>query len=549
VKNTKIMLIKLFIKKGAALLAITGLAFALIVMGLFHNDSVYGYWYHSKENSIIPGTNKTYFQAINKIAHILDIKGKFLRSSNDLRNGKQIQLKLKQEYLDTLAIYANSKPRIKKWLPGEVFYQGKSYEINLRLHGTHGAHYSNNEFSYTVNLRNKKSINGIKRFKLIKAFQAYPHVIGINYIAKKIGLISQVGEIKLLSINNSTKMAYYFVEDIKNNVIERDFGFSKSVIIQNTKDWTRKESDMGNSGHASNLDLFSGHIKYKKGKYSPEAVKMFDSLCLAIKAGNSKKLLRFFDMTYMSKFLALASVFNDPHWLSGDNLKLVYRLETKKFYPIYRSETWGLELPEDKRKSAQGFKFNSFPNFNNYLFNSDEAYLDVETLMIFKTLLMNNNFRALRDVELQKIINDKKILINDLKLIRDSNRNVLLFDDKFRRRLFNYQVKLQNNLINSTLSKADKYIHYNHIYGSINKKNQNVKIAFDAFSPVRVIFKDLLDTTIVGIEFDKNLFFENNTHFFEGLGQNPKIDGFVFINNITCDTISKNNIHINYIAD
>ncbi|MBL6871946.1 MAG: hypothetical protein ISQ95_05045, partial [Flavobacteriales bacterium] len=306
-------------------------------------------------------------------------------------------------------------------------------------------------------------------------------------------------------------MAYYFVEDIKNNVIERDFGFSKSVIIQNTKDWTRKESDMGNSGHASNLDLFSGHIKYKKGKCSPEAIKMFDSLCLAIKAGNSKKLLSFFDMTYMSKFLALASVFNDPHWLSGDNLKLVYRLETKKFYPIYRSETWGLELPEDKRKSAQGFKFNSFPNFNNYLFNSDEAYLDVETLMIFKTLLMNNNFRALRDVELQKIINDKKILINDLKLIRDSNRNVLLFDDKFRRRLFNYQVKLQNNLINSTLNKADKYIHYNHIYGSINKKNQNVKIAFDAFSPVRVIFKDLLDTTIVGIEFDKNLFFENNT--------------------------------------
>ena len=51
-KNIKIMLIKLFIKKGAALLAITGLIFALIVMGLFRNDSVYGDWYHSKENPL-----------------------------------------------------------------------------------------------------------------------------------------------------------------------------------------------------------------------------------------------------------------------------------------------------------------------------------------------------------------------------------------------------------------------------------------------------------------------------------------------------------------
>ena len=141
---------------------------------------------------------------------------------------------------------------------------------------------------------------------------------------------------------------------------------------------------------------------------------------------------------------------------------------------------------------------------------------------------MNNNFRALRDVELQKIINDKKILINDLKLIRDSNRNVLLFDDKFRRRLFNYQVKLQNNLINSTLSKADKYIHY--IYGSINKKNQNVKIAFDPFSPVRVIFKDLLETTIVGIEFDKNLFFRTKPIFLKVQDKTQKLmDSYLLI--------------------
>ena len=56
-KNIKIIL---FIKKGAALLAITGLVFALIVMGLFHNDSVDGDWYHSKKNPLtnIPSNYK-----------------------------------------------------------------------------------------------------------------------------------------------------------------------------------------------------------------------------------------------------------------------------------------------------------------------------------------------------------------------------------------------------------------------------------------------------------------------------------------------------------
>ena len=61
----------------------------------------------------------------------------------------------------------------------------------------------------------------------------------------------------------------------------------------------------------------------------------------AIKSENSEKIKRLINIEDMAKYLALFTLYNNNHPLSGDNLKYIYNHSTGKFRLIFRLEGSG----------------------------------------------------------------------------------------------------------------------------------------------------------------------------------------------------------------
>ena len=92
-----------------------------------------------------------------------------------------------------------------------------------------------------------------------------------------------------------------------------------------------------------------------------QALNQYKLLSEYIRDNNSDQLIQLFDVDYISKYMALLAVFNDIHFVTGDNLKLIYDFNRGKFYPIYRAECEGRVI---------NIKWSpTFPNFNKFLFS------------------------------------------------------------------------------------------------------------------------------------------------------------------------------------
>ena len=225
----------------------------------------------------------------------------------------------------------------------------------------------------------KDSLNKIRRFRLIKGEEVTPTVIAINKAASSMGLISPFGEMKILRINGVEVGDYYFVEDCSKEYLKRNHGIINFAIISQVSDWTRKEYYLG-KGHLSDNDLYFGHVEKKKGDYlHPIAVNKYKTLCEYLRLDKIEEIKKLVDIKYIGKYLALASIFNDIHFMTGDNVKLIYDFDKEKFYPIYRAEfLWG-EFDSTKK--------NSFPNFNKLLFKHNVSYYDMSITKLYSLLL------------------------------------------------------------------------------------------------------------------------------------------------------------------
>ena len=112
------------------------------------------------------------------------------------------------------------------------------------------------------------------------------------------------------------------------------------------------------------------------------------------------------DYDYFAKYLALISLINDAHPITGDNLKYIYDFTNGKFRILFRQES-GNAFP------IRG----SLENFNNSLFK-DNNYEFSQSHQLFKILISNKEFRNKKDFYLKKILDDKdNILINAEKII------------------------------------------------------------------------------------------------------------------------------------
>jgi hypothetical protein len=340
---------------------------------------------------------------------------------------------------------------------------------------------------------------------------------------------------KMLSFNKNKASVYYIVNDIKNDFLTDNFSIYESCILKQTSDWTRKEKINYQNSHWSSLDFFIGHIEHDDSPYFSKALLRYEKLIENHK--KKKSIKQFFRAHYVANFLALASLNNDQHFFSGDNLKLIYNNNNNKFYPIYRPESIGY-LPGEYVDS-------SFMFFDQYLFNSNhESYKEAPFNSIFQTLLSSDHIRNLRNKLLYKLFQEKVNIIHIKDSIIMANKDVMESVNKHEKFAYNKAIKEQNTKIKFIFSKFEKYIRYCHIYGTYYIKSKMLRLQIDNYSAVDIFLKgNQIKKNYFGISYSPKLEQSNNTLNIKNI---KNLNDIVFVNAITKDTI-RNAIYINRI--
>ena len=257
----------------------------------------------------------------------------------------------KQEFIE-LGYYPD---RLKKWMKSTIIVREDPFDVKAKIHGTSVSPLKKyNKYSYKI--KSKIKVLDRKRFSLILSAEFNPVNIVAQSIASSFDLLAPKGEMALVSINNADFECFYMEEAIKKRFLKKH-GFRNYVLVKPNDDHNRKEASTG-QGHRSGHDMYHGNMEYS-GPENLKAVaaKEFDRMSKALSLKDGKKLASYFNIDYMGRFLAVKAIFNDCHSILGDNLRLMYSHDDKKFYPIFRQESKG-DFP----------KHNSFLYFDKNIF-------------------------------------------------------------------------------------------------------------------------------------------------------------------------------------
>lgn len=452
----------------------------------------------------------------------------------DIRESDFVDLNIEVTSLTELDECLKKNPIKKKWVEASIVINGEPVPIKLKFHGSDYPHFENNKYSYTIKANSKEG--AFRRFKLIKAEQASPHMSTINKLAKEMGLISAHGYMCILRINGEEKGHYYKVDDIKFQFLKDEIGVERYALISNTSDWTRKEGRV----HFSEYDFFTGHIENRNDSLFPLALGRYKTLGDYVRLGDVKELKTLIEGEYMAKYLALATVFNDVHFMCGDNLKFIYNFDTEKFYPIYRAETGGRQLIGDFDKTPL--------HFDQFLFHSlGEDYEKAKTNDFFKLLLTDPEIRQMRNSYLNEFVKNRDKLFENMQTTHLSGALFYRYAGASHKE-YESEFDTQKQIVASILSVADDYVNYAHIYGTVDKLSNSIELAIDAFVPVNVNYaSEVLLDGVEGLELNRDLEFKAKYTTIKNLPEGFDPSRLVFVNSVTGDTIADRFVYINQI--
>ena len=396
-------------KKKILLISIPFLI-VLFPAGLYHNDNFYLKFREKINPRLTQIVDFDFLKTVNNFANFFDFKGKIKTFQDPLEEENFIDFKINFQEEEKLENYLKKKPVKKKWIKIKLLEKNKYIDAKIKFHGTDLKHYSNKN-SYTIKLANDSKYF-FKKFKLIKGEEFDPTIISINKIANKYGLISSFGRMIVLRINGKDKGHYYFVQDTNEDFLSDKYGIKKHVMIAHASDtYARKEGKI--ASHISDNDLCFAHIKQTKDPLFSKGLNKYKILTEKILNNEIKEVKKKFDLDYMAKYLALAALFNDVHFMLGDNLKMIYDFDKEKFFPIFRIESSGVPILRDYK--------NKFPLFNKFLFDSygHKSYSDALSLKLFKLLLLSKSASDCLKANLLSFINDESSFISssDKKLL------------------------------------------------------------------------------------------------------------------------------------
>ena len=539
---------------------------SVIILSIFFISSItyVAYIYHDDESykKILDTSNSLNREKITGKLYFLAFK--IVRKASDELNFSRVYKKIKYQNPSTINLEMSGgdvsfikeqinvfkkkgfiKDELNFWRKAKLKIDKEEYSIKFKFNGTSISPLKKGHYSLRIKYSKNQKINQIREFNLIKIYydsdENIPTII-FNNLAKSFGLLAPSGETRILKINGVNVGLYYIQERHSKEWFEIN-EITNYSILKNNDDWDKKKE----MGHISDLDLNEKNIEISGNGSNPAIAygaikKLFD----AIKEKNLEKIFELIDKDYFARYLAILSVINDNHIITGDNIKYIYDFTNGKFKILFRQESGVLR------------RINStIENFNKSLFVNN-SYDETLSHNLFKLIITDKDFRFQKDLYLKKILNNKESLISEAKVIYDDAFKNLIFSDIKLRHQEYLKTKFFDNL-NYNLEKIDKYLTFSKVYVLIERENNHNKlnIVNDTFSPIRIkaihfnnSIKQIDNSNeyiVQGLEFDgeKFKYIDHKLNIFSF----EKINKIEFENIVTQKKIDDEHIYLNEITN
>jgi hypothetical protein len=364
--------------------------------------------------------------------------------------------------------------------------------------------------------------------------------IAINTMAQEFGLIAPTSQLNIVRINGIELGLYTFQESPSKEYFERKYGIVNYSLIKTNDDWNRRQA------HITDYDTWVENQEIStRGYQSNTALNSLDVLFNAVKDKRVDIIKRLVDVNYMAKFLALHSVMNDNHPISGDNMKFVYDLSKGKFKIIFREEATLVRIERGVDK------------FNEELFY--EVSKIVPAWDLFKLLISDTEFRKIRDRALFDIVKGKESYITLFRQALDQNQAAIsAFGKRTTSNAYVIEKLIKDFDIN--VEHVRLYLNYNKVFvteRSAVNQTKKLTIINDSFTETileKVIYSngsaDVIEEKVnfvfPGISFDAEL---NKRIEHTQITLKPqsgyKIQGFKFAKPDTGLVVPEKNIYFN----
>ena len=213
-----------------------------------------------------------------------------------------------------------------------LYSAGQENPVQIRIHGSTKGNFNGLKKSLAVRFRKINERKKLPSFNLVNPKQ-HNYLVPVfgNYIAKELGLIFNEQQLVNLEINNASYGAYW-----KEEIINKYFLINRNLnaaIIKLKDNWIENAPAAGNFA----LQEISGLKKIKQSD-SPEILNRYAGLSEAVDSCNWQSVLSYFDLDYMAKYEAYRCLFGVCHDVMWENLKLIYKYNDRRFYPVIRVE-------------------------------------------------------------------------------------------------------------------------------------------------------------------------------------------------------------------
>lgn len=393
-------------------------------------------------------------------------------SANDIKHFNELsESSVSKGYLDD---------ENNTWRGAELIIDEVKYKVKVKLTGDLENHWKNSNKSYSLKFIDDY-YNNIKRLDLKVAADKRAEN-GIYEIEKLLAnelniQLYREKKIGILNINGVRRGMYQIEEHIDDKFLEKK-GVSTNFIIKQSDNWledlrtyrkiTGYEVDsLGTTwglshntpfvGEISNLDMGDDLEFSRLAIY--EYMKIYE---------NSDDFLEMIDLDQFASYYAGLMIFGNSHSFAGDNFKMVYDGTSRKFIPIFDCDGGTGELRGGVEKQI--------------------GYYDFKKYRMAEMLVLNDEFRMLRNEKLYQIVSDEKIN-QKIHNIIDKNRHLFLYDPLSRAREVKYESWKANNLFENNINLLKNTIEYATLYTNVVQKSDRilVEIIPDTFSGIQFL--------------------------------------------------------------
>jgi len=427
----------------------------------------------------------TLIRFLNKV----DIINPFIsRTSLSSYEYPVVSIKLKQKNISHLANvveasknkgYMNSD--FNTYTKVKLFFEDKSYNAKLKLHGNSKPHFINDKKSYRVKLsKNGDFLRNMRRFSLILVRESsIATIFSYKLLEYFTGMKVNSFFVKV-NINGIDQGLYLLEEKIQKEMLERN-NLSGVDVFKSFDHW---DGQFG--GHWIPYSFKSAYTKHQN--LSKKDVGQLYRYAQLYNDMPYKKLVEYIKFDNFAKYEALRALFNNLHVATGDNQRLLYDTTDGKFFPYFRSEGVLNKLVVDKSN-------------NDNLLTFEQNLYGIDTFTkndLLTTLIKNNDFRELRNYYLNKLIQDKDKIISIYRDLMEKHINSILVDPTIHsggRLTKYYEEEKYSNLLHN-FKVIESYLKYSKVLVEVNKLNKNkyiLNITPDSNVPLQITEIELAD--------------------------------------------------------